>query len=572
MTSSSIPSAPAHKARPSRLARSLRLVLATVDPRAWTHAVRVINYYNYSHVAERRKLRPGLGARISPNVVFTNAERIEIGARAALGARCYLWAGPSRGRIVLGEDVLIAPQVMITAANYRFNDGSPIDAQAMDEADVVVGRDVWIGYGAVVLPGAHIGDGAVIGAGSVVRGQIPPGAVVAGNPARVVGQRFDRRAAEAPGTTGAAPDSAVLATIAREFPALEAGEIDLPFERTRLDSFDLITLRTALEAAFDRRIPDSAWGSAGSLADIARLPALAGAVPATLMPVQAPAPAAASSDDLPSDLPMGRSLRRLNLNMPQMALSGLGESWLFKELGDIHWAMICRFLQSASAAIADDAGARLYATFTRILLEVDPSLRGFAENDRIEIASGLDRYGAGFFFGRHDVIGPRATARAQTMSTFAKYGERGRNTSLMKGTPVIPDPGAIPALPEFPAFGADYRTRRAADPGPVLFETTYEILPPHDINGVGLLYFAAYPTVFDLCLERAEGKGFLAAHSTAMKDICYFANSEPDETLVFRLHARAEEAGGLVRHVATLSRQSDGVRMAEATSLKRRLG
>lgn len=61
-----------------------------------------------------------------------------------------------------------------------------------DRRDTVVGHDVWLGYGALVLPGARIGTGAIIGAGAVVRGKVPPYAVVTGNPGRVVRYRFDR--------------------------------------------------------------------------------------------------------------------------------------------------------------------------------------------------------------------------------------------------------------------------------------------------------------------------------------------------------------------------------------------
>ena len=57
--------------------------------------------------------------------------------------------------------------------------------------DTVVGNDVWIGQGARILPGARIGDGAIIGSGAVVAGEVPAYAVVAGNPARVLRQRFD---------------------------------------------------------------------------------------------------------------------------------------------------------------------------------------------------------------------------------------------------------------------------------------------------------------------------------------------------------------------------------------------
>lgn len=56
---------------------------------------------------------------------------------------------------------------------------------------VVLGHDVWIGHGAVVLPGVKIGSGAAIGAASVVSKDVPPFAVVAGVPAKVIRFRFD---------------------------------------------------------------------------------------------------------------------------------------------------------------------------------------------------------------------------------------------------------------------------------------------------------------------------------------------------------------------------------------------
>lgn len=57
--------------------------------------------------------------------------------------------------------------------------------------DTVVGNDVWIGTDATILPGVTIGDGAVIGAKAVVAKDVPPYAVVVGNPGRVVRTRFD---------------------------------------------------------------------------------------------------------------------------------------------------------------------------------------------------------------------------------------------------------------------------------------------------------------------------------------------------------------------------------------------
>ena len=58
------------------------------------------------------------------------------------------------------------------------------------KSPVVIGNNVWIADNVTILPGVQIGDGAVIGAGSVVTKSVPPFTVVAGNPARVIRQRF----------------------------------------------------------------------------------------------------------------------------------------------------------------------------------------------------------------------------------------------------------------------------------------------------------------------------------------------------------------------------------------------
>ena len=88
---------------------------------------------------------------------------------------------------------------MVSVTTYPFNifgHGWETCTPTLDElplkGDTVVGNDVWIGQHVTVLPGVHIGDGAIIGANSVVADNIPPYAIAAGNPCRVVRPRFDQ--------------------------------------------------------------------------------------------------------------------------------------------------------------------------------------------------------------------------------------------------------------------------------------------------------------------------------------------------------------------------------------------
>lgn len=66
----------------------------------------------------------------------------------------------------------------------------PVSDNTVARGDVIIGNDVWIGHESVILSGVTLGDGVIVGAGSVVRQDVPPYAVVLGNPARVAGFRF----------------------------------------------------------------------------------------------------------------------------------------------------------------------------------------------------------------------------------------------------------------------------------------------------------------------------------------------------------------------------------------------
>jgi acetyltransferase-like isoleucine patch superfamily enzyme len=159
------------------------------SPATWAHAVRLVSFYGYVHVHQRRLIKAGPGLRMSPSVSLRNGERISLGREVHIGERSCLWAGDSSGRITLGDNALLGPEVFITASNYEVAAGSPIMYQDKHEADVVIGADVWLGVRVTVLPGVVIGDGAVVGAGSVVTKSLPSNCIAAGVPAKVVGWR-----------------------------------------------------------------------------------------------------------------------------------------------------------------------------------------------------------------------------------------------------------------------------------------------------------------------------------------------------------------------------------------------
>jgi virginiamycin A acetyltransferase len=107
-----------------------------------------------------------------------------VGDRLVIGRFCSIASGATF--VLNGGNHLTE-----TVSSYPFAIFGSGWEHAMPEAwpnrgDIVVGHDVWIGFGATLMPGVTVGDGAVIAARSVVASDVPPYAVVAGNPARVV--------------------------------------------------------------------------------------------------------------------------------------------------------------------------------------------------------------------------------------------------------------------------------------------------------------------------------------------------------------------------------------------------
>ncbi len=93
-------------------------------------------------------------------------------------------------KLIIGDDTMISPNVFITDFNHKFPHSKfkqlLRSEKGYDNKQVVIGSNVWIGAGAIILPGVIIGNDAIIGAGSVVTKSVSVGTIVVGNPAAVI--------------------------------------------------------------------------------------------------------------------------------------------------------------------------------------------------------------------------------------------------------------------------------------------------------------------------------------------------------------------------------------------------
>ena len=148
-------------------------------------------------------------ARLAPAITLAGAKNMSLGKRTRIGKGCFLTArngelalgdyvavspgvniGADDGSIVIGKYAAIGPGSVLRAANHCFERTDiPIIFQGHHSGKVVIEEDVWIGANCVILPNVRIGRGAVIGAGAVVSRDVEPWAIMAGVPARKIGDR-----------------------------------------------------------------------------------------------------------------------------------------------------------------------------------------------------------------------------------------------------------------------------------------------------------------------------------------------------------------------------------------------
>jgi len=143
----------------------------------------------------RNRLMPyrhGAEVTVWNRVHLERPSRLVLGSRVSINRGSLLHAG---GGIRIGSDVLIGPNVTIYSQNHRYQGVGPVGGQGYNSAAVVIEDLVWLAASVIVLPGVTVGRGSVVAAGSVVTKDVPPGVLVAGNPARAI-RTLDRPVGE----------------------------------------------------------------------------------------------------------------------------------------------------------------------------------------------------------------------------------------------------------------------------------------------------------------------------------------------------------------------------------------
>jgi acetyltransferase-like isoleucine patch superfamily enzyme len=137
-----------------------------------------------------RDIRVGARASIAAQTFIHGP--VELGEDVSINARVSIDGGAAGVRI--GRGTRIATGATIYAFDHQLDPSRAIREQPVSSRGIVIGEDVWIGANAGITDGVTVGDHAVVGMGAVVTRDVPAWAIVAGAPARVIGDRRQKRA------------------------------------------------------------------------------------------------------------------------------------------------------------------------------------------------------------------------------------------------------------------------------------------------------------------------------------------------------------------------------------------
>lgn len=350
-------------------------------------------------------------------------------------------------------------------------------------------------------------------------------------------------------------------------PSLKEEELTLPVQQTGIDSIDLVLVRVTLEKFTGKQIPNIVWQNFSTIQEAINF---------------------CNRQETPGKNHKLKTktistTRKHEINMPQMANSALSENWLFKELGDIHWELLSKGLNTQSGNIKDEFENRLYATFTRINFSTS-SLNDFKENETMVFDGEIKRFGLSTYISEIVFQHQAQQSKANLMTSFSTRNSID-NSKLFKSQPIV-TANQIAELVSTPEILNDYRLLRKGLletfnmngeefilSSSFVHETNYNINPFYEINGVGLLYFASYPAISDKCesdyFNNTSKYGrWESRYFTTSRDVFYFSNCNIDDSILYRLNSFEFLKDNKVKLFSSLYRVSDKALMAHIFTIK----
>ena len=156
-----------------------------------SHVIKISKVVKYPNISP--------SSYVSHNVDVYNPDNLILGERASIYSNSVIMN--TRAKFIMKKNSGSAVGLTVITGNHLSVPGmwlrdvtdevkNKLDKNHIEDRDVIVDEDVWIGANVTLLGGVHVGRGSIVGAGSVVRNDVPPYAIVTGNPAKVVGFKF----------------------------------------------------------------------------------------------------------------------------------------------------------------------------------------------------------------------------------------------------------------------------------------------------------------------------------------------------------------------------------------------
>lgn len=248
----------------------------------------------------------------------------------------------------------------------------------------------------------------------------------------------------------------------------------------------------------------------------------------------------------------------VRLGMPHLTPNGLSETWLLKELGDVHWQLLAQKIGRPAAEIEDREGKRVYAAFRHVQVE-GARFAEAREDARLGINSSLWRLSRTQILSRHALSMDERPAGSVTMvSAFIRRdGHSNHRVSRVE----------VPGLSELPACGP--ATYGAEEPPPDMSSARSFLFTPcpgEDFNGAGFLYFSSYVGITERAawaLHPARARDAVTLECT----IAYHGNIDMGEDVRVTMAEGQAAPGRWLTH-AVLSRETDGACLARIKTLK----